>query len=110
LLLQFTDKRFQPVHDLTIGVEFGARMVNIDGKQIKLQIWDTVSARLCHFLNSTWAKDCMYGCAAKKAKIDNNNKQSIRMLAAAVKFFCLTKKSTQNTIFVPDTGRCNTLR
>jgi len=41
LLLQFTDKRFQPVHDLTIGVEFGARMVNIDNKQIKLQIWDT---------------------------------------------------------------------
>merc|ERR1712188_175085 len=41
LLLQFTDKRFQPVHDLTIGVEFGARMINIDGKQIKLQIWDT---------------------------------------------------------------------
>merc|ERR1712062_592749 len=41
LLLQFTDKRFQPVHDLTIGVEFGARMINIEGKQIKLQIWDT---------------------------------------------------------------------
>lgn len=42
LLLQFTDKRFQPVHDLTIGVEFGARMVTIDGRPIKLQIWDTV--------------------------------------------------------------------
>ena len=42
LLLQFTDKRFQQVHDLTIGVEFGARMVTIDSKQIKLQIWDTV--------------------------------------------------------------------
>ncbi|CAK9806342.1 Ras-related protein Rab-2A [Anthophora quadrimaculata] len=41
LLLQFTDKRFQPVHDLTIGVEFGARMITIDGKPIKLQIWDT---------------------------------------------------------------------
>ncbi|KAI2808843.1 hypothetical protein RDWZM_006014 [Blomia tropicalis] len=41
LLLQFTDKRFQPVHDLTIGVEFGARMITIDNKQIKLQIWDT---------------------------------------------------------------------
>ena len=46
LLLQFTDKRFQPVHDLTIGVEFGARMINIDGKQIKLQIWDTVRLSL----------------------------------------------------------------
>ena len=44
LLLQFTDKRFQPVHDLTIGVEFGARMINIEGKQIKLQIWDTVGS------------------------------------------------------------------
>ena len=38
LLLQFTDKRFQPVHDLTIGVEFGARMIKIDDKPIKLQI------------------------------------------------------------------------
>ena len=50
LLLQFTDKRFQPVHDLTIGVEFGARMISIDNKQIKLQIWDTVGGpiRLAH--------------------------------------------------------------
>ncbi|KAL6054605.1 Ras-related protein Rab-2-B, variant 2 [Balamuthia mandrillaris] len=29
------------VHDLTIGVEFGARVIDIKGKQIKLQIWDT---------------------------------------------------------------------
>jgi len=41
LLLQFTDKRFQPVHDLTIGVEFGARMITVSDKSIKLQIWDT---------------------------------------------------------------------
>jgi len=41
LLLQFTDKRFQPVHDLTIGVEFGARTVSVDGRDVKLQIWDT---------------------------------------------------------------------
>ena len=45
LLLQFTDKRFQQVHDLTIGVEFGARMITIDNKQVKLQIWDTVTPR-----------------------------------------------------------------
>lgn len=41
LLLQFTDKRFQPIHDLTIGVEFGARSIQVDTKTIKLQIWDT---------------------------------------------------------------------
>lgn len=41
LLLQFTDKRFRTDHDLTIGVEFGARLITIENKQIKLQIWDT---------------------------------------------------------------------
>lgn len=53
LLLQFTDKRFQPVHDLTIGVEFGARMITIDGKQIKLQIWgkDSVTEDICAIIN-----------------------------------------------------------
>lgn len=64
-MLQFTDKRFQPVHDLTIGVEFGARMITLGGSAsddihtaitttsnsssnsnnngvvVKLQIWDT---------------------------------------------------------------------
>ncbi|PIA19009.1 ras-domain-containing protein [Coemansia reversa NRRL 1564] len=41
LLLRFTDHRFLSSHDLTIGVEFGARIVPVDGKNIKLQIWDT---------------------------------------------------------------------
>jgi Ras-related protein Rab-2A len=41
LLLQFTDKRFHTDHDLTIGVEFGARLVDLDGQRVKLQVWDT---------------------------------------------------------------------
>ena len=41
LLLQFTDKRFRHDHDLTIGVEFGSRMLRLEDKEIKLQIWDT---------------------------------------------------------------------
>mmetsp|Transcript_20693 Transcript_20693/g.46047 ORF Transcript_20693/g.46047 Transcript_20693/m.46047 type:complete len:202 (-) Transcript_20693:1915-2520(-) len=40
-LLQFTDRRFQHIHDMTIGVEFGSRTIELDGKSIKLQIWDT---------------------------------------------------------------------
>ena len=46
LLLQFMDKRFHPVRDLTIGVEFGARMITIHNKLLKLQIWDTASSNL----------------------------------------------------------------
>ena len=41
MLLQFTDKRFRHDHDLTIGVEFGSRMIRMEDKDIKLQIWDT---------------------------------------------------------------------
>ena len=40
-MLQFTDKRFRQQHDLTIGVEFGARTIQIYEKNLKLQIWDT---------------------------------------------------------------------
>jgi Ras-related protein Rab-2A len=41
LLLQFTDKRFEAMHDLTIGVEFGARVIQLNDQEVKLQIWDT---------------------------------------------------------------------
>ncbi|AET02067.2 RAB GTPase-like protein A1D [Medicago truncatula] len=41
LLLQFTDNRFQRFHDVTIGVEFGIRTININNNSVKLQIWDT---------------------------------------------------------------------
>lgn len=41
LLLRFTDNRFQTIHDITIGVEFGSKIISIHGKALKLQIWDT---------------------------------------------------------------------
>ena len=42
LLLQFTDKRFLPLHNSTIGVEFGSKLVTVqDNVKVKLQIWDT---------------------------------------------------------------------
>ncbi len=40
-LLQFTDKRFKQLHDMTIGVEFGSRTIEVNGKLIKIQAWDT---------------------------------------------------------------------
>lgn len=42
LLLQYTDSRFTESHTPTIGVEFGIRTVELNGKLIKMQIWDTV--------------------------------------------------------------------
>eukprot|EP01039_Chlorochromonas_danica_P008839 gene8837-9746_t len=42
LLLQFTEKRFNHEHDITLGVEMGSRTVCLTrGQTIKLEIWDT---------------------------------------------------------------------
>lgn len=57
MLLQFTDKRFQPVHDLTIGVEFGARLITIEGQQIKLQIWDTAGQESFRSITRSYYRD-----------------------------------------------------
>ena len=53
LLLQFTDDRYRHQHDITIGVEFGAKMVSIENKSIKLQIWDTVRKEI----NPGWPRE-----------------------------------------------------
>lgn len=42
LVLQFVDRRFQNLHDPTIGVEFQHKTVSLDSKVLKLQLWDTV--------------------------------------------------------------------
>lgn len=54
LLLQFVDKRFSAVHDLTIGVDFGARIIELHGDRVKLQIWDTAGQESFRSIVSLW--------------------------------------------------------
>ncbi|KAF4369570.1 hypothetical protein F8388_019439 [Cannabis sativa] len=41
LLSRFATNQFDPTSKATIGVEFQTQVVDIDGKEIKAQIWDT---------------------------------------------------------------------
>jgi len=42
LTIRLCEGRFNPTHDVTIGVDFGSRIIPVaDGKKIKLQVWDT---------------------------------------------------------------------
>ena len=41
LLLRYTHGQFKPEYQLTIGVEFGAKNVQINNKIYRIQIWDT---------------------------------------------------------------------
>ena len=41
ILNQFLNGHFTEDYDITVGVEFGAKTIAFDNKQVKLQIWDT---------------------------------------------------------------------
>jgi small GTP-binding protein len=41
MLLRFTDTDYKPSHIPTIGVDFKIKIINIDGKAVKMQLWDT---------------------------------------------------------------------
>ena len=43
MLLQFAHKKFKAEHQITIGVEFGAKNINLNDKTYRVQIWDTVN-------------------------------------------------------------------
>ena len=57
LLLQFVDKRFSAVHDLTIGVDFGTRLVEIGEEKVKLQIWDTAGQESFRSIARSYYRD-----------------------------------------------------
>jgi Ras-related protein Rab-2A len=57
LLLQFTDKKFTNYHEMTIGVEFGSKLINIKGKLIKLQVWDTAGQESFRSITRSYYKD-----------------------------------------------------
>jgi len=61
LLLQFTDHTFHTEHDLTIGVEFGTRIMDIDGKVLKLQIWDTAGQESFRAITQNYYRKA-HGC------------------------------------------------
>lgn len=58
LLLRFIDNKYRDNHDITIGVEFGMKIIKLDDKRIKLQIWDTAGQEAfrsiirCYYRNS----------------------------------------------------------
>ena len=54
--MQFTDNKFRNQHELTIGVEFGAKTIEINGKSIKIQIWDTAGQEAFQAITRTYYK------------------------------------------------------
>ncbi|KAI3495957.1 hypothetical protein L1887_38305 [Cichorium endivia] len=50
ILSRFTRNEFFLESKATIGVEFATRTLQVEGKTIKAQIWDTTGDRLLQFI------------------------------------------------------------
>ena len=57
LLLRFDENRFQSVHDVTVGVTFLVKVVDLDGREIKVQIWDTAGQEVFKAITRSYYRD-----------------------------------------------------
>jgi len=54
LLLRFADETYTESYISTIGVDFKIRTIELDGKQVKLQIWDTAGQERFRTITSSY--------------------------------------------------------
>ncbi len=92
LLLQYTDQRFKLTHDLTIGVEFGTKIVPVSGASIKLHIWDTAGSESFRSLTKGYYR----GSAGAFVVYDITNRQSFTSVATWVEE--LTQSVSSQTV------------
>ena len=61
ILLQFTDQRFEQTHDVTIGVEFGTKIVSYEDTIYNIQIWDTAGQETYKAITKSYYRGAI-GC------------------------------------------------
>ena len=72
LLLQYIYNKFNPEYQLTLGVEFGSKIIKIKDKFYRIQIWDTAGQESFRSITRTY-----YKCSACAIVVyDITNKES----------------------------------
>ena len=93
LLLQFIDNRFKDSHDLTIGVDFGSKTIQLnDNTNVKVQIWDTAGQERYRSLAPMYYR----GAAAAIIVYDITNPDSFAGAKSWVKE--LQRRGDQNVV------------
>ena len=54
LLLRYADDCFSETYLSTIGVDFKVKVLNVNGENIKLQIWDTSGQERFHSITKSY--------------------------------------------------------
>eukprot|EP00301_Raphidiophrys_heterophryoidea_P018994 c3981_g1_i1.p1 GENE.c3981_g1_i1~~c3981_g1_i1.p1 ORF type:complete len:220 (-),score=48.76 c3981_g1_i1:172-783(-) len=78
ILLRFVDNTFQETMNSTIGVDFKAKMMEIQGQRIKLTIWDTAGQERFRTLTSSYYRGChavilVYDCSERSSFLQIEN-------------------------------------
>ena len=61
LTIRFATGTFRESYKMTIGVDFSVKTVHVDGKKVKLQIWDTGGQERFSYIRPLYYKGAM-GC------------------------------------------------
>eukprot|EP00300_Choanocystis_sp_HF-7_P037529 c53702_g1_i1.p1 GENE.c53702_g1_i1~~c53702_g1_i1.p1 ORF type:complete len:203 (+),score=39.00 c53702_g1_i1:40-648(+) len=72
ILLRFVDNTFSESIGSTIGVDFKAKIMTIQGQRIKLTIWDTAGQERFRTLTSSYYRGCqaiilVYDCSSRES-------------------------------------------
>lgn len=72
ILLRFTEDEFSTSHFATIGIDIRNKSFELDGEQIKLQVWDSAGQERFHSIASSFYKGAMgimlvYDCTSEES-------------------------------------------
>uniref|UniRef100_A0ACD5XZR9 Uncharacterized protein n=1 Tax=Avena sativa TaxID=4498 RepID=A0ACD5XZR9_AVESA len=79
LLLRFSDGTFTSSFISTIGIDFKIRTIELDGKQIKLQIWNTAGQERFRTITTAYYREAM-DITMWKRSIEHHNKDANMIL------------------------------
>ena len=91
LLLRFTDDSFTSNHLTTIGIDFKIKIINLENKLIKLQIWDTAGEERFRTITKTYYKGA-HGIILTYDVTDINSFKNIRNWIKQI------EQNAQNTV------------
>ena len=94
LLLRYVHGQFKPEYQLTIGVEFGAKNIQINDKIFRIQIWDTAGQENFRSITRAYYKNSVCACVV----YDITNIQSFNEISTWVED--CRKHSPKTVLFV----------
>ncbi|XP_004536702.1 ras-related protein Rab-18-B isoform X1 [Ceratitis capitata] len=78
LIRRFVENKFDDNHDVTIGMDFKSKVVNIDGIEYKLALWDTAGAERFRSLTPSFYRKALGAVLV----YDITNRESLTKLEA----------------------------